>query len=110
MTPDEMNALRACISEMKGDIDEIKDVVIVLRERSDHAEANCPMRVNIAHIGNGVTEARREAREASTLAMEAVRLARANEISLAKLGVIAGGGGAIGSLVFAVASYLIGGP
>jgi len=107
MTEDEIVVLERRILDVQTNVAEIKDVVIVLKERSDHAKENCPMRIDIVRAINGVAEARREARDAETLAIEAVKAAHANEVTLARLGFAAGGGGMIGGLVSAITIYLM---
>jgi len=122
MTPEELVALQmqiretaAAVSIMKPHLDKVESAVTavqtdvtVLRERSDRRGENCPMRVDIARAANGVTEARKDAEEAKEIGLSAKQVAHENEISLAKLGAAAGGGGAFGALVFAAISYFLG--
>jgi len=118
---DEMKGLQlqihetaACVSSMKTQLtvmantaNKTETAVTILLERSDHAKENCPMRVDIARAGNGATEARREANDAHAMALVAVNSAHKNEVNLAKLGIAAGGGGAVGGTIFAIIAYLL---
>ena len=104
MTVDELQAL----ASVKADVEQIKKVVLVLKYRSENEAENCPMRVDIARATNGASEARREAREAETLAMQAVKAAQDNKVDLAKLGAATAGGGAVGGLIFAIVNHLLG--
>jgi len=110
----DIEVLATAVSSMKTQLTVVEKTsqqtqtdVAILLERSDHAKENCPMRVDIARAGNGAMEARKDAREASVLAMEAVKLAHVNEVGLAKIGIAAGGGIGIGGVLFALISRLL---
>lgn len=93
------------IHKLQKTVDEIQRVVTILEEQS--RPENCPMRVDIARAGNGVVEARREAREAEAIAVKALKVAHANEVGLAKVSLAAGSGTAFVAVIVAIANYLL---
>jgi len=89
------------IEVIEADVGAIKTCIALLQQQSSHSVEYCPMRVDIARATDG-------AASALAKADVAYEMARTNEVTLAKLGVAAGGGGAFGALLFAVASRLLG--